>query len=213
MGILCPILMMIASYLIGSIPFGYLIGKWRGVDIRNKGSHNIGATNALRTLGTKWGFLVYLLDALKGACFVLISTYAFDYRDPFFVLQIHPLVYGMLAILGHLFPVYLKFKGGKGISCLSGVIIAYSWPLALFSFVIFVIVVTTTRYVSLASIITSISLIVGYFILDPLIPGFHDNFFLATLFIANGLVIFKHRSNIVRLVQGNENKISFHKKK
>ena len=112
MGTFVPILMMLLSYLVGSIPVGYLIGKSKGIDIRSYGSHNIGATNASRTLGKGYGFIVFLLDFFKAGIFVIISKYLFNYQDDFFTIHIHPLIYGTLAILGHLFPIFLKFKVG-----------------------------------------------------------------------------------------------------
>jgi acyl-phosphate glycerol 3-phosphate acyltransferase len=207
MGTLIPILAMILAYLVGSIPFGLIIGKLKGIDIREKGSHNIGATNVFRTIGPWYGGLVFLLDALKSAIFVIFSKYIFLWNDPFFTLQIHPLIYGGLAILGHLFPIYLKFKGGKGISCFAGVMLSYSIPISLIALFTFIIVLFITKIVSISSILSSLSLIIAYFIIGK--TDFYLLGFISIMFI---LVIIKHRSNIVRLFKGTENKIHIKKK-
>lgn len=207
MGTLIPILAMILAYLVGSIPFGLIIGKLKGIDIREKGSHNIGATNVFRTIGPWYGGLVFLLDALKSAIFVIFFKYIFLWNDPFFTLQIHPLIYGGLAILGHLFPIYLKFKGGKGISCFAGVMLSYSIPISLIALFTFIIVLFITKIVSISSILSSLSLIIAYFIIGK--TDFYLLGFISIMFI---LVIIKHRSNIVRLFKGIENKIHIKKK-
>ncbi len=207
MGTLIPILAMILAYLVGSIPFGLIIGKLKGIDIREKGSHNIGATNVFRTIGPWYGGLVFLLDALKSAIFVIFFKYIFLWNDPFFTLQIHPLIYGGLAILGHLFPIYLKFKGGKGISCFAGVMLSYSIPISLIALFTFIIVLFITKIVSISSILSSLSLIIAYFIIGK--TDFYLLGFISIMFI---LVIIKHRSNIVRLFKGTENKIHIKKK-
>lgn len=207
MGTLIPILAMILAYLVGSIPFGLIIGKLKGIDIREKGSRNIGATNVFRTIGPWYGGLVFLLDALKSAIFVIFFKYIFLWNDPFFTLQIHPLIYGGLAILGHLFPIYLKFKGGKGISCFAGVMLSYSIPISLIALFTFIIVLFITKIVSISSILSSFSLIIAYFIIGK--TDFYLLGFISIMFI---LVIIKHRSNIVRLFKGTENKIHIKKK-
>lgn len=208
MGTIIPILMIILSYLVGSIPFGYLIGKLKGVDIRNCGSRNIGATNAMRTLGTAWGILVWFLDMMKASVFVIITLYIFHYQNDFFTLEIHPLVYGMCGSLGHLFPIYLKFKGGKGVSCFIGVVLVYSWPHALLCLGIFALIVIITRYVSLGSCIATVSLFISYLIY----PNVEIEFILFGV-IAGTLLIIKHIPNIKRLINGTENKITINKNK
>lgn len=202
MSILIPILMMVASYLIGSIPFGLIIGKLKGIDIREHGSHNIGATNALRTLGKKLGFLVFILDFLKAAIVILVTHHIIDWQNDFFILKIHPLTYGMLAALGHLFPIFLKFKGGKGISCFIGILTLYSWPFAIIALVTFIIVVAITKYVSLGSTLAAIMVLIGYFIMCP-----NDLAFLIFIIIGNILIMYKHIPNYKRLIKGVENKI------
>lgn len=208
MGIILPILLIIFSYLIGSIPFGVIVGKLRGIDIRNCGSHNIGATNAMRTLGPIWGFIVWFLDMIKASVFVIITLYFFHYQNDFFKIEIHPLVYGMCGALGHLFPIYLKFKGGKGVSSFIGVILVYSWPHAILCLSVFTIVVAITKYVSLGSCLAAISLLISFLIY----PYVEIEFILFTI-IAATLLISKHIPNIKRLINGTENKINFKKNK
>lgn len=206
MGIFIPILMLILSYLIGSIPFGLIVGKLKGIDIREHGSHNIGATNVFRTIGPLYGILIFVLDALKSGIFIIITKYIVPWNSDFFILKIHPLIYGSLAIIGHLFPIYLKFKGGKGISCFAGVMLSYSLPISLIALVTFIVVVLITKIVSISSILSALSLIIGYFILKtddiPLL------ILLCLMFI---LILIKHRSNIIRLFKGEENKITINK--
>lgn len=207
MGTILPILMIISSYLIGSIPFGYLVGKLRGVDITKKGSHNIGATNAFRTLGPLFGLLTWLLDMLKASLFVIITCYIIRYDSDFFTLKIHPLIYGMAGAIGHLFPIYLKFKGGKGVSCFIGILFAYSWPHGLLCISIFFIIVLFTRYVSLGSCVAAISLNISF-----LIYPYVEIEFIIFSIVAATLLIIKHIPNIKRLLKGTENKISISKK-
>ncbi len=208
MGTFIPILMIFVSYLTGSIPFGLLIGKLKGVDIRAYGSHNIGATNVFRTLGPWYGVLVFFLDALKSGIFIILFKYIIPWNDPFFTLQIHPLIYGGAAIIGHLFPIYLKFRGGKGISCFAGVMLTYSISLSAVALLTFILVVVITRIVSISSILASLALIIMYFVLRM-----NDIYLLAFISIMFVLVLIKHRSNIVRLFKGTENKITIKKKK
>ena len=208
MGTFVPILMMLLSYLVGSIPVGYLIGKSKGIDIRSYGSHNIGATNASRTLGKGYGFIVFLLDYFKAGIFVIISKYLFNYQDDFFTIHIHPLIYGTLAILGHLFPIFLKFKGGKGISCFAGVITCYFWPLAVVGLITFVLVASITKYISVASTLGTLSLIIAYFIMQK-----NDMYLFIFLILTFILIIIKHIPNYKRLIHNEENKIKLFDKK
>lgn len=207
MGTFIPILSLILAYLIGSIPFGLIVGKLKGVDIRNTGSHNIGATNVFRTIGPWYGILVFILDGLKSAIFIIVFKYIAIWNSSFFTIQIHPLIYGGVAILGHLFPIYLKFKGGKGISCFAGIMLAYMPILSLIALATFIIVVFTTRIVSISSIMASLALIITYFIFH-----LNDIYLLGFISIMFVLVLIRHRTNIVRLVKGQENKITIQKK-
>lgn len=208
MGTILPILLLIIAYLVGSIPFGVIIGKLKGIDIRNHGSHNIGATNALRTLGTKWGLLVFILDFIKGGLFVFLTKYVIDYQSDFFTITIHPLIYGLASVLGHLFPIYIKFKGGKGVATVAGVVTAYIWPFMVIAIIGFIIVVVITKYVSLASTTAGILLLVCY-----LLFARDDLYLLFFLLITVGIAIIKHIPNYKRILKGEENKFSFKKNK
>ncbi len=208
MGTALPIIFLILAYLIGSIPFGYLIGKLNGIDIRTKGSHNIGATNTLRTLGKKWGFLVFFLDIFKATIFVFITKYILVWDSDFFTLKIHPMFYGLASFIGHLFPIFLKFKGGKGVSSYLGLIAVYYWPFAIIAFSIFVITLLLTKYVSLGSILAVTLTIPFYWIL-----GVDDPYMIIVVCILSTLVVIKHRSNIKRLLTKSENKTELFKKK
>ena len=207
MKVFLPICLMFFSYLLGSIPFGILIGKLKGVDIRNYGSHNIGATNALRVLGPALGILVFILDFSKGAIPIIITKYIINWPADYPTYLIHPLIYGILAIIGHLFPVFLKFKGGKGISCFAGEMVLYCWQISVIAFLTFIIVFLITKIVSISSMLASLMLIVSYFIL-----GIKDIPLLVMISLMFVLIVYKHRSNIMRLIKGEENKIDFSKK-
>lgn len=197
---------IIVSYLIGSIPFAYIYGKvFKGIDIRNYGSGNVGATNVLRILGTKAGVIVLLLDIFKGflPVFIVMNFTNWSLYFPWL-----PVLVGISSILGHTFTLFLAFKGGKGVASTAGVFLALdpiSFIAALF---LFIIVVAFSKYVSLGSIFASLFLLVTqYMIFDKSNPYIFYFTLLISLFI-----IYKHKSNIVRLIKGNENKISFKKK-
>ena len=198
------ILVAVGAYLLGSIPFGFLAAKARGMDIRKAGSGNIGATNALRVLGKPAGISVLLLDALKGYAAV-----------QWLVLALPPLigpgpeemnhlrvVAGVFAVLGHNYTCWLKFKGGKGIATTAGVYLALApWAL-LVGLVVFLLVVAVTRYVSAGSISAAVALPATVWIMHP------DDLFLNIVTTALGfLAIFKHKSNIQRLMAGTENRL------
>lgn len=199
-----------AAYLLGSIPFGLLIGKVRGVDIRTIGSCNIGATNVMRSVGKRWGILTLLLDALKGyipaAVFPALLVKLALMPDAPAWLKIGC---GCAAILGHNFPVYLRFKGGKGVATSAGVLLGIA-PLALLiGLVGFAIVFAITRYVSLGSIVAALIIpVAGY-------PLYWENEppIAVVLAILALLVIWRHKANIRRLLTGTENRIVFGKKR
>ena len=204
-----------AVYLIGAIPFGYLIGRLvKGVDIRNFGSGNIGATNVGRVLGWKWFPVVMLLDLLKGAAPVFLIRYSSLPVDELLLNRsVLASLAGLVAMLGHLFPVYLHFKGGKGVATGAGVI-GVLLPLpTLIAAAAFVFVLTLTRYVSLSSIVGAVTLVVAVFVLDGLgnrslsdpTSGAWAPALLAVLGAI--LVVGRHRANIARLLEGTEPKI------
>jgi glycerol-3-phosphate acyltransferase PlsY len=189
---------IVFSYLLGSIPFGYLIFYFtEGRDIRTLGSGNIGATNVLRSKGKLVGLLTLGLDILKGAVPVIYGRIHFDL--PWLVLL------GALAVLlGHVFPVFLKFRGGKGVASLVGVFLVFYYPALLVFLAVFLLTLKLTRYVSLASLLATTTLFFCILFTQVVEAAV---VVLAMLL----LIIFRHRSNIQRLLAGNENKFSFKK--
>jgi acyl phosphate:glycerol-3-phosphate acyltransferase len=181
------------GYLLGSIPFGLILTRLAGTaDIRGIGSGNIGATNVLRTGRKGLAAATLLLDILKGTAAVLIMEWLWG-RD-------HAVIAGLGAFLGHLFPVWLKFRGGKGVATYLGILIGLAWPVALAFAAVWLAVAALTRYASLASLIASAA--------TPVVLWLNDDRLEAQLFIV--LTIFVgiiHRENIARLVSGTENKI------
>ncbi|MFC1633690.1 glycerol-3-phosphate 1-O-acyltransferase PlsY [Planctomycetota bacterium] len=206
---------IIAAYLLGSIPFGLLIARAHGKDLRSIGSGNIGATNVARALGRKWAYVCFALDVLKGAVPMLatlpLTTQSQAGKAVILWLW---LAVGCAAILGHIFPIYLKFKGGKGVSTSFGLALGL-WPYftisALFAIAIWVVVVLIGRYVSLASITASIAFPLVLIVSIILAPSW-DFAGLWPLLIAACaiplMVIIRHRENIKRLIAGTESKIT-----
>ncbi len=200
MDLLIDILIIVASYLVGSIPTGYIIAKYfYNIDIKTVGSGNIGATNVLRTLGKKMGIMTLIGDVLKG---VIPVIFALIYK-PYPINQ--NLVFGsaLMAFLGHLFPFYLKFKGGKGVATALGIFLVLFPLQTLYAAIIFFLVVLKTRYVSLGSILAALSM--------PVFVSFsaRDSYQVTLAIIISALIIFKHKDNIHRLMEGNENKLKF----
>lgn len=187
------ILTLILSYLIGSISFALVIGKvFFKKDIRDYGSGNLGATNAYRVLGIKAGVIVAIADILKGtlACLlplILSST-------------VNPIVCGLLAILGHIFSVFASFKGGKAVATATGVFLFLTPLGVLVGFVVFVLTLLFTKYVSLSSMLASI----GFFIYSLI---FEDKVIIALSLLISVSIIILHRQNIKRILNGTENKI------
>jgi len=209
---------IIGAYLLGSIPFGLLIAKAHGKDLRSIGSGNIGATNVSRALGRKWAYICFVLDVLKGmvpmlATLSLTRPLSTQSQTEKVIMLWLWLAVGCAAILGHIFPIYVKFKGGKGVATSFGVALGL-WPYyticASFAVAIWVVVVLIWRYVSLASICASISFPLVLLLAIILRPGW-DFISLWPLLIAATaiplMVIIRHRENIKRLLAGTENKI------
>ncbi len=220
LNIVIAILFIIISYLIGSIPFGLVLGKAiKGIDIREHGSKNIGSTNSIRILGKKIGFLVFFLDVFKGLFIIMILKILEALGV--WITPIDYLWYGAAAIIGHSFSIFLNFKGGKAVATSLGVVIILSPLSAIMCLLIFGLVLLITGYVSLSSTAAALTVVttgwvlygVGYkatnffdyFIASPGLP-------VCLLFtIATLLIIIKHRKNYMRLLNGTEN--SFKKKK
>ncbi|MBR9860836.1 glycerol-3-phosphate 1-O-acyltransferase PlsY [bacterium] len=205
---LSVILLAIMAYLIGSLPSSVWIGEaFYGIDVRDYGSGNAGATNTFRVLGKPIGFIVLFLDILKGltaTSLVLFIASVQPGSEQYINLQ---LLFGLLAVVGHIFPVYEKFKGGKGIATLFGMLIAIHYLLALACLGLFIVVLLLTRYVSLSSILAAISF--------PLLTIFvfrRDEPLLIAFGIAAAiLVILTHQKNIKRLINGEESKAKLFK--
>lgn len=203
------ILLLIIGYFIGNIETGYIFGKIHKMDIRNYGSGNAGATNTLRVLGAKAGLVVFLGDFCKSLIPCLVVRFIF--RDNVSLSYIYMLYIGLGVVLGHNFPFYLGFKGGKGVASTAGIIMALDIRIAVVCLIVFIITVAITRYVSLGSIFVMIILIGMSHFLVKFSYGFGKGaspmeFRLLTA--AVGLLsIFMHRANIKRLLGGTENKI------
>ena len=192
------------GYLLGSFPSGLIIGRIRGVDIRQHGSGNIGATNVLRVLGKKYGYLVFALDALKGFVAVRLAfavTFALGaaIARPEWV----GIAGGLACILGHTFPIWLRFRGGKGVATSAGVLLGLM-PVAVVSvFVVWIFLFYLTRYVSLASIGAAVAL--PLFVLLYLRVGWLTGASLLPFSaLVAGVVLWRHRSNMKRLFSGKE---------
>lgn len=210
---------IVVAYLIGGIPFGVLIARAHGTDLRAIGSGNIGATNVARALGRKWGYICFGLDVLKGLvpmAAVRLVAAAFaeaqaDLASPAFLALW--LAVGCGAILGHIFPIYLRFRGGKGVATSFGVTLGL-WPYftvcALVALLVWVAVVLTWRYVSLASICASTAFPVTLVVAILVMPAWRlaDLWPLLPPAVAIGaLVVIRHRENIGRLLAGTESTI------
>ncbi len=194
---------VVIAYLIGSIPFSYLLGEWfKKEDIRKMGSGNLGTTNAYRVFGKLIGTTVLLLDTLKSGLLVLLMKYTgiFDGIELF-----HPLVYGLASVLGHVFPIWFKFHGGKGVASSFGLLLAYDPIMAAVILPIFLFVEFLTRYVSVASTVAALSAllfaVLSYFFIEP------DIYFPVITFLAVSLIIWRHLSNYKRLMNCCENRV------
>ena len=198
------------GYLFGLLQTGYLYGKIHGVDIREYGSGNAGTTNALRVLGKKAGIITYFGDALKAVFAGIVVQLLFqeNYSD---MIRLLVLYSGMGVVLGHNYPFYLRFKGGKGIAAISGMALAYDWKLALCMMVLFILIVAVTRYVSLGSILMMVFFF-GVLVVKGQLGYYQmEQSYLNEVYLVGGLLtilaIEKHRANMVRLVKGTENKL------
>lgn len=203
------------GYVCGLFQTSYIYGKAHGIDIRDYGSGNAGTTNALRTLGRKAGAITFLGDCFKCVVAVLIVRLIFGKTqgENFKLLGLYA---AAGTILGHNFPFYLKFRGGKGIAATAGLLFSFDWRLMLVALAVFLLVFFTTHYVSLGSLMVYVVFVGGLFFMgqtgqfDMEPARIHEMYGLG-LFLA-GLAVWKHRANIVRLIHGNENKTYLKKK-
>jgi len=192
---------VIGSYLIGSIPSGLVIGKLKGIDVRDYGSGNIGTTNVLRTLGARYGAIVLIADVLKGVVAVLLARYIIETPTG-------QMAAGFAAVAGHDWSLFLKFKGGRGVATSLGGLLPMAMlaPLSgVAGLAVFVLVVLTSRYVSLASIVGSSAAVVAMAVFLGLdrVPWQY----LVYIVVVVALIIYQHRDNISRLLSGTESKL------
>ncbi len=189
----------ICSYLIGSIPFSYLIPKWIGkIDIRTMGSGNTGTTNVVRTLGMKVGVLALIGDFPKGIIPALIGL--------LWLGELGGIIGGSMAVIGHCYPVWLKFKGGKGVATSAGILIVLMPDICILLLIGQFIIIALTKYMSLASLLSAVLLPILAFIFSK-----SDQMVLFSIGLAL-FVIFRHRSNLFRLIKGTETKLVAKKK-
>lgn len=213
--IISRIICLAIGYIFGLFQTGYIYGKAHKIDIREHGSGNAGTTNTLRTLGWKAGLITFLGDLCKAMLAILIAWLLFRDRYPEYV-KILQMYAGLGAVLGHNYPVYLKFKGGKGIACTAGFILACFWQVAPVCLVLFILAVAITRYVSLGSILVVISFFIQLVVFDQagIIYLTEESrgevYILGAVFTL--LALWRHRENIKRLLKGQENKFGTSKK-
>ncbi len=196
--------LVVISYVLGSMPFALLIGKLRGVDVRTVGSGNVGATNVFRTVGKSWGVLAFLCDAAKGFIPAWLFPHFLDSAT-----DTTGLVLGCAAIAGHNWPVFLRFKGGKGIATSAGVLLGVAPAAVAIGLVVWVLICGTTRYVSAASIGAAAAISISSW------PLYLDNsiWLPVALTLLGSLAIWRHRTNITRLLNGTENRFGSSAKK
>lgn len=207
---------LVIGYICGLFQTGYIYGKLHHIDIRQHGSGNAGTTNALRTLGWKAGVITFLGDCLKCVFAVFVSWLLFgkSHERMFELLAMYA---GVGAVLGHNFPFYLQFKGGKGIAATAGILLAVNPKVAVVAYLTFIVIVVATRYVSLGSIILVIMFAIGMVVQGEVfgttltVPERYELYALSIFLTI--LAIYKHKENIKRLLHGTENKLSFSKKK
>ena len=191
-------LLILASYLLGAIPNGLLIARLKGVDLQKVGSGNIGATNVFRCVGKGWGVLAFVLDAVKGFVPAFFFPRLLESAPPWLSLAC-----GVAAVAGHNWPVWLKFKGGKGVSTSAGMLLGIAPAAVGIGFAVFALTVVVTRWVSLGSILAAVAVPAAYLWMNGA-----DNRLLAGALVLMGLlVIVKHRANIGRLLKGTEPRI------
>ncbi len=205
------ILFVLIGYLFGMIQSAYIVGRFYKIDMREHGSKNLGTTNALRTLGAKAGAIVFALDVIKPIVAVIVTALLYSLTGHFFgetvVLRDARVLYtGFGVMLGHNYPFYLGFKGGKGVACTIGTLIIFQPTMALLLFVIGVSIAIVSKYISLASMMScAIAIPLAYAV------GYRGETFYMMIVIAS-FIVFKHRGNIKRLINGNENKFTIKKK-
>lgn len=189
------IILLVLSYLLGSTPFSLLIGLWfYKIDLRQHGSGNIGTTNTFRILGKKAGIVVLLLDMFKGALPVVAAM--------LLNVDMHIFIPGLVAAIGHVYSIFLKFRGGKAVATSAGAVLAYNPLLFIMLLAAFLITLKLSKYVSLSSIVSAVL----FFVLSL---AFRDPLLIAFSFIIAVVIVVRHISNIKRIMDGTESKITF----
>lgn len=207
MGIIYTIAVGVIAYLIGSINSSILISRAvMGKDIRTSGSGNAGATNMLRTMGKKYAIITLVIDILKGVVALLLAKLAIHLGAG----DVAMYVSGVAVVVGHNFPVFFGFKGGKGVATSLGVVLLLDWKIGLITLLIAIAIMALTRYVSLGSIVAAVVFMILQ-IISMAVNGEFDITRLICVIILGGLLIVRHRANIARLIKGEENKLG-HKK-
>ena len=187
-------LVLAANYLLGSIPSAYLVGRLKGIDIRQHGSGNPGATNAFRVLGKGAGIVVLLVDCLKGVLGVILAQRIGNLWFTVFA--------ALLVMVGHNYPIFLRFKGGKGVAAAAGIVLVLTPKVILIETAFFILVVAITKYVSLGSLTVAVTIPIIFFVIGEPLP-------IKILgFVAAAFVIYRHLPNIKRLIAGKESKIT-----
>ena len=205
------IIMAIIAYLIGSINFSVILSKkMAGFDVREKGSGNAGTTNMLRTVGKKAAAITLVLDILKGVVSILIAILIGKILKDLNNKDVLVQIAGIFVILGHTFPLFFKFKGGKGIATSLGVLLVTNWQIGLICLVFALILIALTRMVSVGSIAAAIlyPVLTVFIYQNYIVEGNHFYYIVASIIVCL-LVIFNHRTNLKRLLSGTENKLSF----
>ena len=203
--LLLAVLLSLGAFFLGAIPFGFVAGKLRGIDLREEGSKNIGATNTLRVLGVVPGIIVLLLDMMKGLLPVLAARQLL-HLSSWWVVGI-----GLLAVLGHIYSPFVRFRGGKGVATSLGVLFGLSPSIAGATVLLFALVVAVTHYVSLGSILGAVLQGILFWVMPPA-ATFTENlpYRLFSLVVASFVVV-RHRENIKRLLKGTENRFGIKK--
>jgi len=216
MNIYLEILLLVLSYILGSIPFGLLLGKIKGIDLREVGSKNIGTTNAWRNLGPGLGILTLILDVLKAVIILGLVRYNIIPNEG---IIIDPIFYGLAAAIGHTNSIFLKFKGGKAVACTAGVLLVYSPTTTIIFAFVFFVTLFISKYVSLSSMMAIlvtflVSFIIPYTGGKDFITGLQLDFdFVIALGIFCIYIFLNHISNIKRIRRGEERKIHLIKKR
>lgn len=208
MGVLWTVVLAVVCYLVGSINSSILISKIvTGKDIRESGSGNAGATNMLRTMGKKYAIITLVIDILKGVVAILLASLAVKFGAG----SASSYIAGVAVVLGHNFPVFFGFRGGKGVATSLGVVLLLDWRIGLAVLVIAIAIMAITRYVSLGSVMAAVVFMIVQTAVMFITNDFDIVRFICVL-ILGILLIARHRSNIIRLIKGEENKLGAKKK-